>query len=167
VERAPQQIDQMTPDLADAVSQLVCDTIRALECYNHRARTEEIAKYSPAKLRQMSAEDTDSVIVATLDGDPVGFCISRYDDGLIWLCWFGVRSEQRRSGVGAALLEALRQSASRRNAHKIWCDTRTSNLASAQALTKAGFSKICELRNHWYRQDFYLWERHVGIMPPR
>ncbi len=151
-------LSRMSADQAGAAAALIRQTIESLSYYNERAKQEELAKYGARELEQLTAEDPDSVLLATSDGELVGFCVSRYDDGLIWLSWFGVRSSHRRAGIGAKLLTALAETLPRRRAHKVWCDTRTANEASAQVLTRAGFQRLAELRNHWYGQDFYLWE---------
>ena len=106
----------------------------------------------------MIAADVDSVLVATVNTQIVGFCFSNIDDGLIWLSWFGVRPEYRRHGIGTALLNALDARAKRAGAHKVWCDCRTDNVASRATLADSGYREICTLVNHWYGQDFLLWE---------
>jgi ribosomal protein S18 acetylase RimI-like enzyme len=126
-----------------------------------QARRVELSKYTQAGLAEMQAENENSVLIATLGKRAVGFCLSRYDDGVIWLSWFGVLSDCRRMGVGAALLEALERTVRRRKCHKIWCDTRTTNLPSQRLLKRVGFRRICKLAKHWYGQDFYLWEKFV------
>lgn len=146
---------------AEEISQLVESVIRPLEYYNERARKEEIEKYSSDNLLKLVREDSDAVLAAKAKSAIVGFCISRYDDGLLWLSWFGVRDDYRKNGIGEKLLIVLESSASRRRAHKIWCDTRTDNLVSQRALLKAGFKKTVLLSNHWYNQDFFLWEKYV------
>jgi ribosomal protein S18 acetylase RimI-like enzyme len=88
----------------------------------------------------------------------VGFCISSYDAGLIWLAWFGVLPAARGQGIGGRLLAALSQTMTVRRAHKIWCDTRTANDKAQRVLEAFGFREIAQLRNHWYGQDFLLWE---------
>lgn len=144
------------------VSRLVADVIQPLEYYNERARSEEIAKYGPTQLQAMSKEDPDSVLVARSGNSVAGFCLSRYDDGLVWLSWFGVAPDFRENGVGEALLRALASTLSRRRAHKVWCDTRTSNVRSQRLLQRVGFVQLAELKNHWYGQDFFLWEWYPG-----
>lgn len=143
------------------VSALFAKIVQSLPYYNEAARRSEVSKYSPCRLAQMIAADVDSVQVATLNTRIVGFCFSNIDDGLIWLSWFGVRPEYRRYGIGTALLSALEERAKRAGAHKIWCDCRPDNVASRATLTDFGYREICTLVNHWYGQDFLLWERFV------
>jgi ribosomal protein S18 acetylase RimI-like enzyme len=140
------------------VAAAVESAISSLTYYNDRAKREELAKYSEAELRNMSEADVNSVLLARIDGKVAGFCLSRYDDGLIWLSWFGVIEEYRKRGIGRALLEGLERTLLERNAHKIWCDTRTENVRSQHVLEHAGFNRIVSLVNHWYGQDFILWE---------
>jgi len=151
-------IRRMKSDEATTTALLLREVVAGLPYYNERAKSEELAKYGPEALARDVEADPDAVLVAVLDEQVVGFCINRYDDGLLWLSWFGVRPDARERGVGAALLAAFAATASRRRAHKLWCDTRTDNVRSQSVLSKAGFRKICTLSNHWYGQDFILWE---------
>lgn len=151
-------VRRMARDEAAPVAQLVRDVVTAIPYYNDRARTEELAKYLPEELVRQVEDDPDAVLVAVLDDQLVGFCISHYDDGLLWLSWFGVRADVRGQGAGSALLAAFAATARPRRAHKLWCDTRTDNLRSQSVLRKAGYRQICTLSNHWYGQDFILWE---------
>lgn len=147
---------------AKLVNNMIRQVVSRLEYYNHRARREELNKYTTNELIKMRAEDPDSVLIASLEGQPVGFCLSRYDDGVIWLSWFGVLSDCRGFGIGSALLETLQRTVRRRKCHKLWCDTRTENVASQNLLKKFGFRRICKLKKHWYGQDFYLWQKLVN-----
>jgi ribosomal protein S18 acetylase RimI-like enzyme len=142
----------------DAVAALMRDTIQPLAYYNERARRTELAKYSADGLRSLVAEDPQAVLVARDSSGPIGFCVSRYDDGTIWLSWFGTDARARGRGVGGSLLAALAKTLPSRHAHKIWCDSRVENTPSQSVLARAGFRRIATLTNHWYGQDFFLWE---------
>jgi ribosomal protein S18 acetylase RimI-like enzyme len=144
---------------APSVSALIEQIITSLEYYNERAKTSEINKYRPHCLIELMREFPDAVLIADDNGKCVGFCVSDYDDGVIWLAWFGVAATYRRQGIGRALLAALEERARNRGIHKIWCDCRTTNRASQQVLADTGFTVICEVKNHWYGQDFLLLEQ--------
>jgi ribosomal protein S18 acetylase RimI-like enzyme len=145
-------------DEAGSVANLMRRVIEPLHYYNDRARLEELAKYSQSALERLVEEEPLSVLVAREDKEIVGFCVSKYDDGLVWLSWFGTDTSRREKGVGTSLLHALGDTLPKRQAHKIWCDTRTDNLESQADLVRFGIRRIVELRNHWYGQDFFLWE---------
>lgn len=98
----------------------------------------------------MVAEDSSGII---------GFVFNRFDDYLIWIEWFGVDQDARREGVGSALIQALVRIAPKRKAHKIWCDTRSTNEPAKATFLKNGFRDLVELKNHWYGEDYILWER--------
>lgn len=142
----------------DAVATLMRDTIRPLACYNELARRAELAKYTADGLRSLVAGDPQAVLVARDGTGLIGFCVSRYDDGTIWLSWFGTAARARGQGVGTSLLAALASTLLSRHAHKIWCDSRVDNAESNSVLGRAGFRRIATLTNHWYGQDYYLWE---------
>lgn len=152
----------MHNDDAEAVSALFNQIIQALPYYNATAKESEIKKYSADLLRSSVGQEPESVLIAKRNGQLAGFCFSENDDGLIWLAWFGVHPSFRRQGVGLALLKRLEDMARQKKSHKIWCDCRTENQASKVALTKQGYVELCTVRNHWYGQDFILWEKLVA-----
>jgi RimJ/RimL family protein N-acetyltransferase len=152
----------MRPEEAEATSELFQAVLDAIPYYNDWAKSSERDRYTAAALHQSTQGEPDSVLVALVGDNIVGFLFSRYDDGVIWLAWFGTALDKRHGGVGSALLAALVESARARKIHKIWCDTRTTNTTSQSVLRNAGFVKLCEVRNHWYGQDFFLWECPVS-----
>jgi ribosomal protein S18 acetylase RimI-like enzyme len=130
--------------------------------YNDRAKSAELAKYSPALLASSVTDEPDSVLVAKVGSTLAGYCLSRKDDELIWLSWFGVLADHHRRGVGTALLRKLDSVAQQSKVHKIWCDCRTENVSAKFALMGHGFQPLCTVKNHWYGQDFILWEKFVA-----
>ncbi len=142
----------------DALAALMRETIEPLSFYNERARRAELRRYTADGIRALVAEDPQAVLVARDGAALVGFCVSHFDDGTVWLSWFGTAAHVRGHGIGAALLAALAETLPTRHAHKIWCDSRVENTRSASVLQRAGFRRIATLTNHWYGQDYYLWE---------
>jgi RimJ/RimL family protein N-acetyltransferase len=155
-------VGPMQSSEASRTAQLIRSVISPLSYYSEAARTAEIAKYTEAGLQQLNNEDQYSVLVARSEDALVGFCISRYDDGIIWLAWFGVREDFRGTNAARELLKALDEATHARGCSKIWCDTRTENIKSQRVLEREGFSRTCTMTRHWYGQDFYLWEKFVG-----
>jgi RimJ/RimL family protein N-acetyltransferase len=138
------------------------DVLREIPYYNALAKKEESKKYTVSKLKEKIVEDRYSVVCAINDKhEVVGLLFNHFDDYTIWIDWIGVRKDQRRKGIAQQLLMDLLRTAKLRGCHKIWCDCRTTNEPSKAALAKAGFRKIAEIRNHWYGQDFILWERFI------
>ena len=149
----------------DALASLMRETIEPLAYYNERARRAELARYTADGLRALAAGDPQAVLVARDHDGLTGFCVSRFDDGTIWLSWFGTAARARGRGVGAALLSALGQTLAARDAHKIWCDSRVDNVASRSVLERAGYRRVAELTNHWFGQDYFLWEWYPATRP--
>ena len=69
----------------DALAALMRDTIQPLMYYNERARRAELARYTADGLRALIAVDPQAVLVARDVTGLIGFCVSRFDDGTIWL----------------------------------------------------------------------------------
>lgn len=164
----PVRIDRLDPRDAARVAGLMGEVIAAVPYYSDEAKRSEIAKYPEDALCEAAGADPDAVLVARSGGSVVGFCVSRPDDGLTWLSWFGVDPAWRGAGVADALLARLEEAARARGVHKVWCDSRTTNLPSRRVLARAGFREICTVENHWYGQDFVLLEKPVPreIAPP-
>ena len=154
----PPQIGSIEEREFVALAALMRETIRPLSIYNERAIQSELTKYTAEGLHLLAAADPHAIIVARDADGLTGFCISRVDDGTIWLSWFGTAARARRRGIGAALLAALAATLPSRGAHKIWCDSRTDNAESKSVLERARFQRITTLVNHWYGQDYFLWE---------
>jgi ribosomal protein S18 acetylase RimI-like enzyme len=147
---------------AEEVSAFFESILTPLPYYNAAAKRGELAKYAPDRLRDMVRLDPESVLIAKADSGTVGFCFNNKDDHTIWLAWMGVHPEFRHLGIGKRLLDRLEQRAMRLSSHKIWCDSRTENSASASLLRRQGYEQTCTLKRHWYRQDFFIWEKFVG-----
>jgi ribosomal protein S18 acetylase RimI-like enzyme len=147
---------------SQAAETLFQTIVRASTYYNEWAKKTELDRYSAAKLAEMAASEPESVVVARAGGELAGFCFSHNDSlGLVWLDWVGVAESCRRRGLARTLVRHLIEAAPARGAHKIWCDTRVGNAAAATIFEKLGFERICELRNHWYGLDYYLWQRSL------
>ena len=157
------QIGRMIAAEAESVATVIRHEISAVSYYSAEARQAEFEKHSAELLQAMIQDDPDSVLIARAGVTTIGFCVSYRDDGPIWLAWFGVVANWRRRGVGRALLNALEATVHPRGCHKIWCDCRTNNLESKATLERCGYRMLCEVHNHWYGHDYFLWEKPVAF----
>jgi RimJ/RimL family protein N-acetyltransferase len=145
-----------------AIRRLFLEIIREIPYYNDIAKRDESKKYTIPNLKVKLIHDRHSILSARDEsGTVVGFLFNHFDDYTIWLDWLAVQKSERKKGIGLKLLTELFRTVKLRGCHKVWCDCRTSNTPSKVALTNAGFRMIAEIRNHWYGQDFILWERFV------
>ena len=148
---------------AEQVAALLHEVIASLDIYVEAARATEIEIYTPAYIRELSMRDADGVLIAEEADVIVGFCISYADDGPYWLAWFGARLGYTGRGIGSALLADMHTRRQAAGIHKIWCDSRTDNHASRACLARAGYRTICILEDHWFRQDYMLFERILKV----
>lgn len=148
-------------DEVNILSDFFHSVLMALPYYNEAAKKNETERYLPNQLREKIIDDEDSIIIALQNNEIVGFCMSRKDDMVIWLEWFGVQPSARRKGVARQLVKTLEQIRKKAGFHKIWCDCRTENLKSIQLLSSASYTPICTIKNHWYGQDFILWQKEI------
>ena len=128
--------------------------------YNDTAIKGEIKRINLEYLTSQIGQNSKTLLLAFLEKTPVGFCIIQDQTGPIWIEWYGVQESARKHGVGKALLQHLISDASQNpTATKLWCGTRINNDISSSLLEQTGFQRLCKVNNHWYGQDFYLWER--------
>lgn len=133
--------------------------VEPLEIYCESARIGEIEKFCAEELRRRLHHDECALTLAFVDSEPAGFSITDDQHGPIWIEWYGVVPDKRQLGIGRQLVQRLLNEAPNRKATKLWCDTRVNNHPSIALFKSLGFTKLCDLPNHWYGQDFYLWQR--------
>lgn len=144
-----------------AIVALFARVVEPLDIYSQAARSDEIQKFSQAEIQRRIAEDAHAISLAFVNDTLAGFAITEDQRGPIWIHWYGVNPDCRGQGVGRAILQHMIASAPERGGTRIWCDTRTANVGSIALLKELGFEQLCELKNHWHGQDFYLWSRDI------
>ena len=82
---------------------------------------------APLKMLTEKLKVDDLVFVATLDGDIVGACMAGYDGHRGWLYAVAVAPEQRRTGVGRALLRYTLSALARLGCGKVNLQIRAGN----------------------------------------
>src|SRR3989344_1777408 len=127
--------------------------------YPPEGKKMESSKYTPAGLKEKLESKSWLVLVAKNKNQIAGFLSGYFDYGVFWVDWIGVDEEYRRQGLAIKIMKELETIAGRNKVHKIWLDTIIANKEAISMFTSLGFKKIANLKNHWYHDDFYLWER--------
>lgn len=153
------KVEHASKEQLNEISLTFQNIVNNLTYYNDLAKANELQKYSEFELIKKIEEDPLSVLVAHENQNILGYCFNRFDDYLIWLEWIVVMPNLQRMQVGEKIINNLVSAALKRDCHKIWCDSRTSNQKSINFLLKNGFQKIAIVENHWYGQDFILWQK--------
>lgn len=144
------------------LSKLMREIIYATPYYSEKAKKEEIKKHNSVSLKQYLSDKKYYIcFVAEEDNKIAGFIIGRNEAGVFWADWLGVYKDMRRQGLAEALMVKLESSLSKKNIHKIWCDTRSNNKESINLLLKLNYKKLGLFKNGWYKQDFFIWEKDV------
>ena len=79
----------------------------------------------------------------------VGYIVARETAGELHINNFAVRSEYRRRGIGAALLDRMLQEARRRKANAAFLEVRSANLVAQGLYENCGFRAIARRPNYY------------------
>ncbi|HEV2992335.1 MAG TPA: GNAT family N-acetyltransferase [Candidatus Angelobacter sp.] len=159
IDLADTQVRPANSEDAERVSELFAGVIRSLSYYSEQAKQEEIAALRADDISAIVDDVRYLLLVFPLPRRIIGACLLRLDEGGVWwLAWIVTDTEFRGRKVASALIAAAKTLIRNAGGHKIWCDCRSNNDPSRKMLTKNGFRSLCEIKNHWYKQDFILWE---------
>ena len=87
--------------------------------------------------------EDDLLIIAEIDGNPVGFCMGSLYYKAAELVFFGVSEEHRRKGIGTAMLNEFINRGKSKGAEKFFTDVHTNNEAAIKLYENFGFEKGC------------------------
>ncbi|MEK7650435.1 MAG: N-acetyltransferase [Patescibacteria group bacterium] len=156
------EIRKATEQDAPTLSVLIASIISHVPYYNDRAKAENIRQYRGEALHRRIKSPHHLLLIAQEEGGKiVGFCSGVDQSGTFYAEWIGVDPATRRQGVAQVLVDYLFTLLRESGNHKIWLDTRADNLESISFLQKMNFAKVGELKNHWFNQDYYIWEKFL------
>ena len=104
---------------------------------------------------ELQGSNRDLMLVArpadsTLEPAPiVGYIVARETAGELHINNFAVRSEYRRHGIGAALLDRMLQEARGRDAKAVFLEVRSANRVAQTLYEKHGFRAIARRANYY------------------
>ncbi len=102
------------------------------------------------------------MLIAKDKNNVVGFTnVYKIMGGVAQCDWCIVHPDYQHKGVGHALLNALYEECKKQGCHKIETDSRINNKAGIDIIKSTGWQKAAMLKNHWFGQDYFLWEKFL------
>ena len=129
--------------------------------YSKLARKKEVERFSPAIVQKELKDKSSLFLVAKDKRKIIGVLNGYYEAGMFWIDWIVVDFKFRRNKIAESLVNYLEKKLKKEKIHKIWCDCRTVNKESIALLKKLEFKRIIKIKEHWYKQDFYLWQKRL------
>jgi ribosomal-protein-alanine N-acetyltransferase len=120
---------------------------------------------------EMQGENRDLMLVArhsksaTLESSPIaGYIVARETAGELHINNFAVRSEFRRRGIGATLLNQVLNEARQRKANAAFLEVRSTNHTAQALYEKCGFRAIARRANYYTepREDAVVMSLELG-----
>jgi [ribosomal protein S18]-alanine N-acetyltransferase len=120
---------------------------------------------------EMQGANRDLMLVArpskcaTLESSPIaGYIVARETAGELHINNFAVRSEFRRRGIGATLINQVLNEARRRKANAAFLEVRSTNHAAQALYEKCGFRAIARRANYYSepREDAVVMSLELG-----
>jgi len=120
---------------------------------------------------EMQGANRDLMLVArpsksaTLESSPIaGYIVARETAGELHINNFAVRSEFRRLGIGAMLLNQVLNEARQRKANAAFLEVRSTNHAAQALYEKCGFRAIARRANYYTepREDAVVMSLELG-----
>lgn len=133
--------------------------ISKTDYYSPLAKKGEMKKFLAKNIRIDLKNKNKVYFYITEKGKIIAFRSGYFDCGTFWGDWIGVDPKFRRKGISLSFQNYLENYLKKFHVHKIWCDCRTDNKESINSLKKRGYRKIAKIKNYWYHQDFYIWEK--------
>ncbi len=145
----------------EKLSNLAKEIISRVPYYSKEAKIQEIKGFSAEHLRHKIGDKNNLYILAKENHKIVGFCYGYFEAGTFWLEWIGVDKEFRRKGIATYMIRFVANKLKRRGIHKVWNDSRVNNKEALGLFRKLGFKRLVSIKKHWYKQDFYLWQKLI------
>ena len=142
-----------------ALSEIYTNIIKINPYYSQWAKKSELKRFNPKSIGEDMANKDNLYILMKDKNKIIGASNGYYEAGLFWIDWLVVNYNYRRKGLALKLIRYFENKLNKENIHKVWCDSRTTNIESESLLTKLGYKKLVTIKNHWYKQDFILWQK--------
>lgn len=126
--------------------------------YNQITKSTEKERLTPAYLKHLHAIEPQLLMVGEVEGEIVGFIIACPHQGALIMDWALALDEYKSYHVSANVLRGFISHFDQGQWHKISAYVRTSNRRPALLLSAFKFKKSCVLKEHFFGEDYALWE---------
>jgi RimJ/RimL family protein N-acetyltransferase len=132
--------------------------------YVNECIDQELKQYSLKNFREKYIKSGNYAFGLYTDAnDLVGFQLFYLEGGVAFIEWIGIDVNHRGKKYGKLMDIELCSFLLKSNlAHKLFCDCLVINKESIGTLTASGYTKIGEVKNFWFNQDYYLWEKELA-----
>lgn len=134
-------------------------TIAAHPRLSAEARAYNTWAVGSSRLEQLLRLEDDCLLVAEVDGRIEGAVLfSRDTGGVLYLCWICVHPQARSKRIGPLLLKTGLEDAIARGYRSVWGMVLAENRSVHRYLARLGCKRVGLLENHWFGQDYVLWQ---------
>jgi RimJ/RimL family protein N-acetyltransferase len=146
---------------APALRRLFEEVVTDLTVYCESMREEQLDRYTEAHMETLVTAHEKAVVVAEVAGQIQGFISVTNQGGPGWIDWLIVAEKHRQQGIGRELITRAMYAAPDRGIHKLWADSRIANEPMFKLFKHMDFIIKAELKDHWHRQDYYIWQKFI------
>lgn len=147
---------------APALRRLFQEVVSNLEVYCESMREEQLGRYTVEHIEGLIGAHEKAVVVAEVAGQIQGFISVTNQGGPGWIDWLIVAEKHRQKGIGRELITRAMYAAPDRGIHKLWADSRTANEPMFKLFKHMDFIIKSEFKDHWHRQDYYIWQKFIS-----
>ena len=110
-------------------------------------------RWTPGRVKRSIADAETVVLVATIDGDIVGFAIMKFGDVEAHLHLLAVDPRERRTGIGNALIRWLEKSCDTAGIRQIRLEVRAGNDGACRFYESLGYRRYGRVAGYYDRRE--------------
>lgn len=125
-------------------------------------------RWTPDRVKRSISDRETVVLLATLQGEIVGFAIMKFGDLEAHLHLLAVAPKQRRLGIGRAMIAWLEKSCHTAGMQHIRLEVRAGNEPARAFYERLGYRKLGHIRAYYDRRETALvFGKRLGRAGPR